>query len=82
MAGKKADSVPPTLADLARHVSAIACTCYDCDHRVSLPLAGPIDAHGAEKRFPALLSRFRCAACGSRNVDARPDWPDPLSRKR
>ena len=69
---------PPTLAWLSRDVAAISARCLWCGWLRELPLAPLLEAHG-ETRFPDFAKRLRCGSCGSREVEARPAWPDPAA---
>lgn len=64
------DAVPPTMAHLRSHgVTHAWVTCLSCYRSARADLSKARD----DAVFIDL--RFRCAACGSRNVQARPDWP-------
>ena len=70
-------SMPPTLSWLARDVDAIAAECLCCGYRGEVALAPLLERHGAVP-FPEFARRLRCSACGSRDVDARPAWRNPI----
>jgi hypothetical protein len=38
-----------------------------------------LERHG-ETLFPDFARRLKCSACGSRNVEARPAWRNPIPR--
>ena len=71
---------PPTLAYLARDVTAISARCLRCGWRREIALAALLEAH-RETRFPDFARRLRCGSCGSRELEARPAWRDPAARR-
>ena len=64
---------PMTLGNMRQHGMTwldVSCHWPDCWHRAAVDVSSyPDDVIVAE-----LGRRFRCSRCGSRNVDARPDW--------
>ena len=65
---------PPTLADLAREGADVWCWCMSCHHHATVPIATAIGRFGPATAFPRIGRSFRCTACGSRDIDVRPDW--------
>ena len=85
-------SIPPTLADLAADPGELIASCQRCHHDAVLPVAPVLARYGPTTPFPEVRGRFRCevrgrfrcSACGSRQVDVRPNWsrrsPDQITR--
>jgi len=67
-------TTPPTLADLATDPGELIAACLRCHHDAVLPVAPVLDRYGPTTPFPDVKGRFRCSACGSRQVDVRPNW--------
>jgi hypothetical protein len=65
---------PPTLADLMADPGELDVSCLDCHHNATMPVAALLPRYPAKTPFPEMCSRFRCSACGSRQVDVRPNW--------
>jgi hypothetical protein len=65
---------PPTLADLAADPGELVASCQNCHHDAVLPVAPVLARYGPTTPFPDVRGRFRCSACGSRQVDVRPNW--------
>lgn len=65
---------PPTLADLIADPGELDVSCMACYHRTTMPVAILLPRYAAETPLPDALSRFRCSACGARDVDVRPNW--------
>ena len=69
---------PPTLADLMADPGELDVTCLDCHHNTIMPVAALLPRYAAETAaetpFPEVWGGFRCSACGSRQVDVRPNW--------
>jgi len=65
---------PPTLADLAADPGELIASCRNRHHDAVPPVALVLARYGPATPFPEVRGRFRCSACGSRQVDVRPDW--------
>src|SRR3954463_13505415 len=65
---------PPTLANLAANPGELLASCQNCHHDAVLPVAPVLARYGPTTPFPEVKGRFRCSACGSRQVDVRPNW--------
>jgi hypothetical protein len=65
---------PPCLADLRDQVDGVFCWCIRCSHNAVVPLDVLIARLGPSLPFPAVHGRLRCQACGSTEIEARPDW--------
>jgi hypothetical protein len=65
---------PPTLADLMADPGELDVSCLDCHHNTTMPVTALLPRYAAETPFPEVWGRFRCSACGSRQVDVRPNW--------
>ena len=65
---------PPTLADLAADPGELIASCQKCRHDAVLPVAPALARDGPTTPSPEVKVRFRCSACGSRQVDVRPNW--------
>jgi hypothetical protein len=62
---------PVTFGDLARDGKLLWVYCTECYHERDLdPSAVPLPA---ETPVPSVGKRMKCSACGSRNIDARPE---------
>jgi hypothetical protein len=72
--GAVAVSTPPTLADLAADPGELIASCQNCHHDAVLPVALVLARYAPTTPFPEVKGRFRCSACGSRQVDVRPNW--------
>jgi hypothetical protein len=72
--GAVAVSAPPTLADLAADPGEPLAWRQDAHHHVTLPVAPALARYGPTTPFPEVKGRFRCSACGSRQVDVQPNW--------
>jgi hypothetical protein len=70
----KAVTRPPTLADLAADPGELIAACRRCHHDAVLPVALAVARYGPTTPFPEVKGRFRCSACGSRQIDVRPNW--------
>lgn len=68
----------PTLRYLARQIESILCSCEDCRRIGTVLLVDLIAQYGEATQLGTIKRRFRCSACGSPNVDARPAWRDRL----
>jgi hypothetical protein len=67
--------LPPTLADLAADPGELIASCQDCHHDAVPPVALVLARYGPTTPFPEVKKgRFRCSACGSKQVDVRPNW--------
>jgi hypothetical protein len=77
-------TLPPTLADLAADPGELIASCQRCHHDVVLPVALVLARYGATTPFPEVKGSFRCSACGSRQVNVRPNWarrsPEQITR--
>jgi hypothetical protein len=67
-------STPPTLADLAADLGELLASRQNCHHNAVLPVAPVLARYGPTTSFPEVKGRFRCSACGSRQVDVWPNW--------
>jgi hypothetical protein len=67
-------TLPPTLADLAAALGELIASCQNCHHNATLPVDPVLARYGPTTPFPEVKDRFRCSACGSRQVDVRPNW--------
>jgi hypothetical protein len=67
-------STPPTLADPVAAPGELVTSCQNCHHNTVLPMAPVLARCGPATPFPEVKGRFRCSACGSRQVDVRPNW--------
>ena len=67
-------TLPPTLADLAADPGELIASCQRCHHDAVLPVAPVLARYGPTTLFPEVKGRFRCSACGSKQVDVRPNW--------
>jgi hypothetical protein len=67
-------TISPTLADLMTDPGELDVSCLDCHHNTIMPVAALLRRYAAETPFPEVWGGFRCSACGSRRVDARPYW--------
>jgi hypothetical protein len=65
----------PTLGYLATMVKGVWLKCESCDRTATMPIDELILKFGEATQFGKIRERFKCTACGSRNVYARPDWP-------
>jgi Zn finger protein HypA/HybF involved in hydrogenase expression len=65
---------PPTLTDLAAAPGELIASCQNCHHNATLPVDPVLARYGPTTPFPEVKARFRCSACGSRQVDVRPNW--------
>jgi hypothetical protein len=70
----KAMPLPPTLAVLAVAPGELLASCQNRHHNAVLPVALVLAQYGPTIPFPEVKGRFRCSACGSRQVDVRPNW--------
>ena len=62
---------PMTLANMRENgVRALMVWCVACNHHADVV----VDALPDDLQVPTLAGRFRCSACGSRRVQARPAW--------
>jgi hypothetical protein len=64
---------PMTLGNMRRHgMTRLDVSCHgpDCWHRALVD----VSTYADDVIVAELGRRFRCSACGSRNIDARPDW--------
>jgi hypothetical protein len=66
--------LPPTLADLAANPAELVASCQRCHHDAVLPVALVLARYGPATPFTEVKVRFRYLACGSRQVDVRPNW--------
>jgi hypothetical protein len=67
-------TLPPTLADLAANPGELIASCQNCHHNAVLTVAVVLARYGPTTPFPKVKGRFHCSACGSRQVDVRPNW--------
>ena len=65
---------PPTLADLVADPGELIASCQNCHHNAVTPVDPVLARYGPTTPFPEVKGRFRCSACGSRQVDVRPNW--------
>ena len=64
-------SPPMTLSNMRQNgVKAVLVWCATCDHHADVA----VDHLSGDLEVPALARRFRCSACGSRQVQVRPAW--------
>jgi hypothetical protein len=65
---------PLTLADLAADPGELVASRLRCRHDAVLPVAPVLARYGPTTLFPEVKGRFRCSACGSKQVDVGLDW--------
>ena len=64
----------PTLADLAADPGELVASGQNCHHDAILPVTLVLARYIPTTPLPDVKGRFRCSACGSRQVDVRPNW--------
>ena len=74
---RRSPPTPPTLSWLARDVDAISAECLQCGYRAEIALAPLLERYG-ETPFPKFARKLKCSARGSRDVEARPAWRNPI----
>jgi hypothetical protein len=70
---KPADYEPMTLGNMRQFAMTrldVSCHGHLCWHRAFVDVSRYTD----DGIVAELGRRFRCSRCGSRNIDARPDW--------
>jgi hypothetical protein len=70
---RRVDYEPMTLGNMRQHGMTrldVSCHAPDCGHRAMVDVA----RFGDDVIVSEFGRRFWCSRCGSRNVDARPDW--------
>ncbi len=71
----RAELPPATLAELrAEHLDMWA-WCEDCSHHAILSIDALLARLGPGFPVPKVKTITRCTRCGSRNIDAMPNWP-------
>jgi hypothetical protein len=70
----QAVTTPPILGDLAAGLGELLAWCQNCHHNAVMPVDPVLARYGPTTPFPEVKGRFRCSACGSRQVDVRPNW--------
>jgi hypothetical protein len=81
MKTRMATPSPPTLALLARGVSAISGRCERCGWRREIELTPLLDQYG-DTLLPDFARRLCCGSWGNRELEARPAWRDPAAAPR
>ncbi|MGE0231178.1 MAG: hypothetical protein AB7S46_05285 [Flavobacteriaceae bacterium] len=65
-----------TIGNMREHgVRRLDIQCRECHHRVIRSADGLSD----DIEIPAYGARLRCSACGSRNIDCRPNWMEHVA---
>jgi DNA-directed RNA polymerase subunit RPC12/RpoP len=63
----------PAIADLMEGGLRMGVHCHPCGRHVVIdPATLPLSP---ELPVPSLERRFRCTRCGSKQTEARPEWP-------
>jgi hypothetical protein len=67
------------LVDLAANPGELVASCRNRHHNAVLPVVPVLARYGPTTPFLEVKVRFRCSACGSRQVDVRPNgsWHSP-----
>lgn len=66
---------PATLSDCPHGILA---SCNACHRHVVIETVTLIERLGADYPVPQVHWHLRCANCGSKEVQARPEWPSMM----
>ena len=64
-----------TLGEVVAADAQVRVYCDACGRTVVLPVAALVRRHGAAFRLDEIERKARCVKCGSRQIDARPEYP-------
>jgi DNA-directed RNA polymerase subunit RPC12/RpoP len=68
-------AVKITLADVIKANAQVRMHCEACQHSAVLSASLLAERHGETARLDELERKARCTACGSRNIECRPEYP-------
>jgi hypothetical protein len=69
---------PVTFGWLLGRAMDVGLHCFPCGRHVVVPVRSLPFGH--ETPVPAKAGRFKCTRCGSRQTEARPEWPNEGGR--